>query len=138
MCYAPVVRAGSADYFCPACGSKTLYSISTESTIEPEFIDDIPKCRRWVKELKALDAKLDESEFCKKCRPRVKNPSLWLIIRYPEQTKVHRVKITGSEDLQLISEFVSGKDMHDGPRDSKVPLKNYLPRLSELLGIPLK
>jgi hypothetical protein len=48
---------------------------------------------------------------------------------------VHRFRGVTLEDIVLIKEFSEGKEVYKNDRDFETPLKDYLPRLEELLGI---
>lgn len=131
MCYAPrIYNPQKAEYVCPKCGAKTLYPERME-----QLIIDIPKCRRYVKEIRQIALQLDESQFCKKCSPSVKSPSLVLVVSYPGEKKTYRHAGVNSNDLLLIQEFLEGKAVHKGERDSETSLKSNMERIQLLLGI---
>lgn len=96
---------------------------------------DLPACRRQVQAIKGLTLALDESEFCRKCSPAVKEPALILIVRCVDEEKPHRVRGVSAVDLQLISEFLSGQEKHKTANDAEEPLQKYVPRLKQLMGI---
>lgn len=147
MCYDQAAPPERAEYVCPKCKEKTLYALAQDGgTIPPEDSVELSRiaadlnyqlssCRRLVKEIKGLNVELDESQFCRKCHPEVKNPQLGLIVRYSGQKTPHRVWGVTSGDLRLLVEFMAGKTKHVGERDSETPLKNHLKRLEELLGV---
>jgi len=131
MCYAPrVYEPKKAEYVCPKCGSKTAYPGHMEF-----IINDIPTCRRYVKEIRQIALQLDESQFCRKCSPSVKSPSLVLVVSYPGEKKSYRFSGVNGNDLLLIQEFLEGKAAHRGERDSETPLKSNMERIQQLLGI---
>lgn len=143
MCYKPAMPPKSADYTCPKCGEKTLYSIEKiENKNEGYQIIgtvnvDIPNCRRTIKTIKGIKITLDESQFCKKCSPDILSPKLVLIIEH-EDGKKHTFTGVTNNDLILISEFLSGSDKHKDEGDFETPLKNHVNRLSELLGVEIE
>jgi hypothetical protein len=100
----------------------------------------VPDARRKNDELqKAAGASvtLDESQFCRKCSPEVKDPKLVLQIVYADG-KPQTVVGVSPDDLTLLTELFSGKLVHDGGMSGEKPLKNYSKRLQELLGIEMK
>lgn len=142
LCYSQALPAEKFEYVCPKCGEKTIYAYDpSKNKFNIDFLGyELSECRRLIKEIKVkgLNAQLDELEFCKKCCPQVTSARLILIVKYPGDKGVHRVKGVTANDLKLIWEFLSGKDKHVGNRDDETPLKDYLPRLQELLGIKNK
>ena len=143
MCYRPAMPPKSADYTCPKCGEKTLYSIENiENKNEGYQIIGtvnvgIPNCRRTIKNIKGINITLDESQYCRKCSPDIQSPKLVLIIEH-EDGKKHTVTGITNNDLILISEFLSGSDKHKDEGDFETPLKKHIKRLSELLGVEVK
>jgi len=133
MCYEMAAPPQRVEYVCPKCGAKTLYASNYVGTIE-----DISSCRSQVESFKGLNAKLDESEFCKKCRPKIKDPQLCLEINYADDEKVHRTCNVTDTDMQLIAEFLSGSNVHKTFYDAQEPLKDYMERLETLLDIKLE
>jgi hypothetical protein len=130
MCYKMVGPPERAEYVCPVCGTKTLYTINTEAITR-----EIPSCRFFVSDLKSIDIKLDESQFCKKCSPKVKNPELCIEIKYTDESEKHKTCNISSFDLQLVSEFLKGKITHLGETGGETPLKDYLDRIKTVLNI---
>ncbi|MDQ7826005.1 MAG: hypothetical protein RDV48_24595 [Candidatus Eremiobacteraeota bacterium] len=129
MCYAAGPRPGKveSEYVCPVCGHRTLYSNNFS-------VGDIPSCRRLSGELGSLPVKLDESEFCKACRPQVKEPRLGIIIQYPGEEPV-RVWTVYEDDFLLLQQFSEGKDRYKDGGDWEQSLKDKVPRLKYLLDI---
>jgi hypothetical protein len=124
------------EYVCPQCGEKTLYTNQAAHVVDW----NLQPARRQIVELqKAAGATmaLDESQFCRKCSPEVKDPKLVLKIEFTDG-KPHTVVGVSPDDLLLLTEFFSGKRAHDeGPQGEK-PLKDYSKRLQELLGVETK
>jgi len=138
MCYSMVGPPDRIEYVCPACGEKTLYARDASGArggTVPFLTFELQQCREMVKRLQDFNISLDEHEFCRKCSPATKTPALILITGYPGE-KIHVVRDVRSDDLQLLIEFTSGSDRHDGGMIGEKPLKDYVPRLRELLGIP--
>ncbi|MHC9541350.1 MAG: hypothetical protein AB9903_17735 [Vulcanimicrobiota bacterium] len=136
-CYKVAGTPQRAEYLCPACGQRTLYAYETKGkNADTRFIEEeLPECRRLIKEIKGLAISLNESEFCKKCSPAAKNPTLIIVVNYRGLTTPHRCIDVKSEDLILIREFMEGKDRHRDSYDFETPMKDHLRRLNELLGV---
>lgn len=140
MCYEMAMPPVRIDYTCPVCTNKTLYAASEENgwNESTRFLSwELDACRRLVKEIKGLDIHLDESLFCKHCKPDADARKLALVIFYPEG-KTHRVDDVSLEDLTLLKEFTSGSKTHSGAQGRETPLKDHLPRLEQLLGVSLE
>jgi hypothetical protein len=92
-------------------------------------------CRRQVEECRAgeLGITLDESQFCEQCRPGLTAPKLALVVQ--GERREHRVEGVTVTDVQLVAEFLEGKNKHVGDMGREVPLKEHAPRLAQLLGI---
>jgi hypothetical protein len=134
MCYSPVIQPARIDYVCPTCNTKTVLT-----NLKPaQAAWELDACRRALKTIKGLDIQLTETGFCAKCDPGVKQPILGIRIRYAGN-KTHTVAPVVSVDLQLIAEFMAGKDKHDTGPGGEKPLRDYAKRLAELLGTgPIK
>jgi predicted RNA-binding Zn-ribbon protein involved in translation (DUF1610 family) len=132
MCYSPVPRPTRAEYLCPACGNKTVYSINQAETVQWT----LPRCRRLVPQLATLlDVSFDERAFCAKCRPAGAAVRPFLEIRHPGETAPHRVAINGEDDFKLLITFLQGETVYRTWNDGEAPLQARLDRLRELLGI---
>jgi len=130
MCYKVAGPPNRAEYVCPSCGAKTIYT-SDAWTITR----DIPQCRSIVADLKAYDIKLDESQFCKKCSPKQKDPQLCIEIKFTNEKDEHKTCSISPFDLQLLSEFLKGSQVHRGDTGEETPLKNYIDRIKTILDI---
>jgi hypothetical protein len=130
-CYVPAPTPGRMEYVCPTCGEKTLHGAETAS----RWTYELDACRRLFKELPKRDTMtLDESSFCRKCRPGTNAPSLNLVIRYNDRT-TNAVSGIASQDLRLLKGLLSGDRSYRTSNDGQSPLKQQLPRLRLLLGI---
>jgi hypothetical protein len=131
MCYRMALPPDRMEYVCPTCGEKTLY----EKEVSWTWMHQLDACRRLFKELPKHDTMtLDESSFCRKCRPGTNAPSLRLVIRYDDRTSNVVSGIT-SQDLRLLKGLLSGDRSYRTSNEGQVPLKQELPRLRALLGI---
>ncbi|MBI5218381.1 MAG: hypothetical protein HY958_05575 [Bacteroidia bacterium] len=133
MCYRAARSVDRAEYVCPKCGSKTIYKDDKSRFVEKE----LSKCRGLVSAIKEIEIKLDESQFCKKCSPKITDPELCIQIKLSNETTAHISCRIDAEDILLIKEFTSGSDRHKGAQDYETPLKDHLFRLEELFGIKL-
>jgi hypothetical protein len=133
MCYRAAAPPTTADYVCPKCGQRTHYQ--NDRGTAREILHELPAMRGMVKALPGLDARLDESQYCKKCSPEVKSPAAVLVLRFPGVADEHRVEGVSPEDLELLQEFLAGAKVHKGERDSETALKAHAGRLEELLGL---
>ena len=77
---------------------------------------------------------LDESQFCRKCSPKVTAPKLVLHISYNGE-KARDIENIEPGDLRLLHDFLSGKVLTNDDHGCASPLKNSLPRLQELLDV---
>jgi len=132
MCYSPVPIYRSADYICPVCGEKTIYTNYYASLIEREL-----PYMRTMANFKNMDIKLDESQFCKKCSPQIEEPKLCLIVKYEAEAE-HITCDISRNDLKILNEFFGGSVVHKTFNDAEQPLKDYLVRIEELLGVKIE
>ncbi|MBI5218136.1 MAG: hypothetical protein HY958_04320 [Bacteroidia bacterium] len=133
MCYDMAGPPERAEYVCPLCGEKTLYTREHTWAVNSE----IPACREIIKTIKKVDVTLDESQFCKKCSRDVQKPELCIFIKTKGDDKPRKVCKITNIDLKLMSEFLDGKEIHKSSNEGEEPLKNYLPRFEELFGIKI-
>ncbi|MCP5501351.1 MAG: hypothetical protein H7A25_15730 [Leptospiraceae bacterium] len=132
MCYSMVPPPDLANYICPICSEKTVY----KSNYAEYITYDLGACRNKVKHLKALGAVLDESQFCKNCSPNIEKPKLCLKIKIQGE-KEHKTCNVTTEDLDVLREFIKNNVIHVGYYDEEYPLKKYINRIIELLGISI-
>lgn len=136
MCYVPRPVLDRAEYICPKCGGKTLYSQNNASFVEW----DIESCRREFKRLKSetkLAFTLDESSYCAHCSPKAGEHQLVLTVKYPDGLS-HSSAPISANDLRILRYFLKGELSYKTSNDGTSPLKNELPRLRQLLGVSTK
>lgn len=136
MCYKMAMPKNVSEYTCPTCGEKTIYKDWMGKRIEEE----LPSLRRIVASIKQLKLILDENGLCSHCRKEVlfpQNMNIGLKIIWPDKTENYTSDIQLS-DMIILQEFLEGKTVFKGERDSINALKNYLPRLRKILGIQEK
>lgn len=135
MCYSVALPPERAEYVCPKCGEKTLYTNTSLSVWDLER--HINAARRSIKKLKEVGGvglNLDESRFCRKCSPEGITPMLVLQIQY-DDGETREVTGISPKDLQLLIDFFSGKLVCDTGSMGERPLKMFDMRLRELLGL---
>lgn len=137
MCYKVAGPPERVEYTCLKCGEKTLYSRAENRGGVIHTLTMLDTFRRLTRQIKdkGLDCRLDETAFCKKCAGGAKEPLFVLETRWPGEKEPHRATLNGSDDLKLILELIEGKTKHAGIADWERPMKDYLPRLRELLGV---
>ena len=136
MCYKPAMPPQHADYICPTCSEKTVYTKALARTVTWE----LQSCRRKFEELKKVagDAvAFDESQFCKKCRPNIKDPKFVLTVTYRNGTP-HTTSLFTSMDLVYLTAFFSGETTYKDSVGVVFPLKKVIKRIEGLLGVRLK
>ncbi len=134
MCYDMAGPPPTAEYICPKCGEKTLYTDNTTYLLQYE----LTSCRSAVAGMKGLGITLDESQFCRKCRPEIETPGLCIEISYYGEEKPHQCCNISSGDLDILGEFIHGSKKHTSFNDAEYPLKDYAGRLEEMLGVKIK
>jgi hypothetical protein len=136
-CYKMASPPNRGEFICPKCGERTLYATdSKDGRTDGRLIGiELPECRRLVGQIRGLDVKLDETEFCKRCSPASTSPRLILLIKYKGDALVHRFKGVTSEDLAVLKEFLDGKDRHSTFNEAEIPLSRYSERLSTMLDL---
>jgi hypothetical protein len=133
MCYSSVAPPDRVEYTCPVCGEKTTWTRKYVAEINA-----LPYIRSDVESLSAIKCTLDESQFCKKCKPQVKDPSICISIQiYGENGSTTSCDITKT-DLQVLREFLNGSLVHKTFNASETPLKDYENRIRQLLGMEKK
>jgi len=137
MCYAPTVPLERADYVCPKCGEKTIFAAKADHTLDNVVgdVSGLPEMRRLIGRMPVPWMQLDESQFCGKCSPGIDVPKLFLVVRVPGQAEPRKTADVGPEDLLLLQEFLSGADKYTDAGGGEAPMKIYLPRIEELLGV---
>lgn len=133
MCYEMAGPPERAEYVCPICGEKTLYT--EDYTMMISY--DLQSIRDNATKLEEINCKLDESQFCKSCSPEVTEPKLCLIVKLKDEAE-HKTCGIEKEDLVLIDEFLHGDIVHKDFYDAEIPLKQYIPRIGELIGIDIE
>lgn len=103
MCYVTVVEPAGTLYACPVCGNRTLYPAGPGAEQTGRRIEE---SRRAVKDLGVAWITLDESGFCRTCRPDVTEPRLFLVVLRPRDTAPLRVQDVAPEQLALLRKLM--------------------------------
>jgi hypothetical protein len=130
-CYSPFeVTPLQTEYVCPHCGERTTY-------VAPGYVErrkgkvappDIDECRRLFARIPATAGmKLDESQYCRKCSPRVKNPAPVVLVPTP-RGGIRRVRHVTAEELRQLGDYFTAT-----PAEQAQALKDSR-RLRKLLG----
>lgn len=131
MCYAAVALPEVAEYVCPVCGEKTLYSSSEARTVSSE-IPAAPSQFAMLQQVSDLEMRLDETGFCSYCSPDTTDLRLVLEITYSDGRRVSSV-VTAQDLSYLVGLFGDGLS-YSTWNDGREPLKPHLERLREILG----
>ncbi len=133
MCYEMVAGPSVIEYICPVCGEKTIYEdYGTISLVQQLETDR--DLFAGIEAVTDLDLRLTESQFCHYCSEAVDDPALVLIVDL-EDTEPCSTEVTGF-DLRLLGAFLAGETSYESWDDGIMPLKPYLGRLREMLGLP--
>lgn len=128
MCYDTAMGTTAAFFICTKCGEKTH--------LESFKIFQIERAGSILAGISSLSAKLDTSGFCQRCSPEgdpKKNPELRLVIQYPDSKNAMVSPVT-LEEIEILSQFLSGSDRYKDETGHEVAMKTYLPRLEKILG----
>jgi len=132
MCYSMAPRPPTAhDYICPKDGHRTQYAKGQMSEL---LASELPEMRETIKRIKNLNVSLDESELCRRCKPKVSEPSVTLVVRHSDG-KEQRTPHPTTEDVQLLADFLEGRTIHTGPTGRETLLKELEKHLAKLLGL---
>jgi len=130
MCYKPAAHPQSAEYVCPRCGEKTVYTTEQATVV----LWELPAMRRLVTQVPNLTVTLDEYEFCRHCSPNTIDPRTAIVVQFTGDWTGHVTEGVSTDDLELLKDFMSGSDKHIGSEGRQTPLKDHLDRLEQLLG----
>lgn len=136
MCYEAAASFDRIEYVCPTCQEKTLYKAEGAWAVQ-ESLQQADAYRRLAKQLQELGlvCKLDESAFCKKCGKGQAKKCFVLEVQCQGESALHRTELREPGELLMLLEFLQGKTKHVGATGGERPLKDFLPRIQELLGL---
>ena len=135
MCYSVAMPPERTEYVCPVCNAKTIAAKDTRW-----IRHSLDTYRRQIQQIKALglDATLDERSLCETCRAKMEPPpkdgEIFIVVKIGEKTT--RTKIESEDDFSMLTAFLAKKDKWDAGAGRERPLKDELPRIRELLGMP--
>jgi len=133
MCYSPMEIPFSAEYICPVCGEKTIYTGNQSAFFQWE----LGAARRLAESIDsstAFSVVLDESEYCEFCCENGSGrPVLVLRVTHEEgEETANSVSVT---DLRMLNSFLQGSLFWVTSNDGQEPLRDHVGRMAELLGI---
>lgn len=131
-CYSPFeVTPQQTEYVCPICGERT-------TRVSPGYIErrrgqvvspDIDECRRLFARIPvSAGMKLDESEYCRKCSPRVKHPEPALLVQ-DGRGHTRRVRHVTTDELSKLGDYFAATP------DEQARMRKESRRLRRLLGL---
>lgn len=133
MCYAPVALPDRAEYICPVCGERTLYT--GHDAMEIEW--GLPAMRRLVESMadNGYVRIFLEETYCIHCHPQgpgFGEGTILVVVHEQGDTVRTAVNIT---DLQAMEGFLRGELHYLSDNDSEIPLRGRLERLRVMLGL---
>lgn len=133
-CYKVAMPPERKEYVCPGCSAKTIFKNDIG-----EIERSLATYRRQIQQIKSLglDAALDERSLCATCRAKMKpSPEIGdFFIEVKIGGKTTRTKIKG-DDFPKLTAFLKKQDKWNAGSIGEQPLKDELPRIRELLGVP--
>jgi len=133
MCYEAMAYPDVAEYICPECGEKTIYSDSRTAFIEWE----LQGCRRMVDSINALtefNVSLDETLLCDFCSESIEDEPA-VLLRVSSSDSTETVNSVSVLDLRMLESFLQGNLFYTTFNDGEEPLQDYSGRIRELLGV---
>lgn len=119
------------DYVCPTCGAHRSqgYARYVPVAVRKSLPPDIEECRRLFARVPPVAAlKLDEREYCLKCSPDIRKPSLSLVV--PRATgEPRRIRHVTAGDLSLLGDY------YEASRERQTEMRRSSRRLRKLLGL---
>ena len=139
MCYMPAPTPLRAEYVCPQCGEKTIYSREDAWETIPA-VRSVPYHRTSLAKLRKMgvDAMLDERALCAVCKTTAgfsdEKPTLHLNVRLNGTTASTPLQ---NNDWEKLYAFLEGRDewLKDRTSKSTEPLKPEIPRIRQLLAL---
>lgn len=131
-CYAPMpMPQGTVEWICNDC--RTVNSFSKPTA------DSIKGVRNMVGRVRqaGLDITLLEGRLCKKCNTSGPAPETVVRVKYSSDADAVENHITAF-DLQVLLDFMNGRDRVDMGYGQEQPMKNYIGTLEKLLGVKIE
>ena len=130
MCYRVAGPPSVAEYTCPVCGEKTVYTDELTGFIENR-LESARRLAAAVDSATVFSVKLDETAFCSSCsRDSLRTPGLFIVVDDTLRSPVSET------DLRMLHGFVQGNLYWSTETDDRLPLRDHAARLAALLGLP--
>ncbi len=129
MCYKVAGPPSVAEYTCPVCGEKTVYTDELTGFIENR-LESARRLAAAVDSCTSFSVMLDETALCSNCSGDSSGtPGLFLVVADSLRSPVSET------DLRMLYGFVQGNLYWSTETDDRLPLKDHVHRLAELLGL---
>ena len=144
MCYSIAISSiDKFSYICPICSEKTIYNKNKIDendwwNVKNVLEYGLASCRREIEKVNGINIKLDESQFCGHCSPKIEKPELCLLVNIGGESDTTEVCDINYMDIRKIQEFLNGSLTHKTSNDGETPLVNDIDRISDLLGLEYK
>ena len=133
MCYAPMAIPDSAEYICPACGEKTIYTGYQTAGFQWN-LDTARRLAESIDSAADLSVTLDEIMFCEFCSEQgAASPTM--ILRVKNELGEETANSVSVDDLRMLDSFLQGRLFWITSNDGQQPLKDHAERMAQLLGI---
>ncbi len=134
MCYEPVAMPFVAEYVCPVCGEKTVYSRSDDSYYSITGLYETRALFATLDSVSTLEMTLDETSLCSACSADSDSTHALLLRVTWEDERTCAAPVT-AEDLRMLIGFMSGRLDYETVNEGTLPLRQNLDRIREILGM---
>jgi hypothetical protein len=132
MCYDQAAPPRVAEYTCPVCGEKTVYSDESAFYLE-QTVTASRSLFAELGEASSLDMTMDESSYCSACRPDAGTQAIVLTVGWDDGTSSSS-PVT-PDDLRILLAFFEGRLSWTGSCDEEMPLAPMAGRIRSILGL---
>lgn len=132
MCYDQAAPPRVAEYTCPVCGEKTVYSDEGAFFLQ-STVSASRSLYAELEEASPLDMSIDESSYCSACRPDSGTPAFVLTVTWDDGTSSSSA--VSPDDLRVLAAFFEGRLSWTGSCDEETPLAPMTGRIREILGL---
>lgn len=130
MCYKVAGPPSVAEYTCPVCGEKTVYTDELTGFIENR-LESARRLASAVDGCTSFSVTLDETALCSNCSGDSSGtPGLYLVVDDSLRSPV------SENDLRMLFAFLRGELYWSTETGDSLPLKDHTARLAALLGLP--
>jgi len=142
MCYSVIITAfGQSTYICPICGERTIYNVNFLNK-NKDWLNaiamELESYRREVEKINGINIRLDESQLCGHCSPKVEKPEFSLLINVGGESDTTTLRKITDSDIRKIKEFLDGKLIYRTENDFEFPLVNDIEWLKQLFKVETK